>query len=132
MNIRIKRRASIPKGWPVGTYWNIYKKGRKSPIGFVGYQNQLPLVMVNVLSQYRGKGVALQAEDMLAKEIDAHGWEAHVDLDNKSSIAAHVKGGFKRIGMGFSPDWSYHRYEKEYVRDSILSRKHKYEPRVVS
>ena len=132
MDIYLRKRATTPRGWPTGTYWNIHKRGKKTPIGFVGYQKQFPLVIVNVLSQYRGKGVALQAEDMLAKKAGIPGWEAHIDLDNKSSVSAHVKGGFKRVGMGFSPDWSYHRYEKSYLGDDRIAHKHRHEPKIIS
>ena len=122
MEIRLKKKPKTFKGIrgfripPEARAWGIHAPGVKKPIGFVAYASRYPDLFIYVAPPYRGRGIAIKAENMLAQQEGRKGWIAFIDRENKSSIRAHEKGGFQMIAKGETvPDgWKYLELFKKY------------------
>ncbi len=113
MELELKKKQTGDKGpghgFAPGNYWNIFKRGGKRPIGFVGYVlggDDVKQVVIYVQPRYRGSKVATDAEDMLAEKLNLRFWDAVIGVDNIPSRRAHEKAGWRRIAEV---------YTKEYV-----------------
>lgn len=106
--ISLKRKKIGKKGpghgFSAGRYWDIFVKGRKNPVGFVGYAigkqvgvvgGESYFVQIYIKPSWRGKGIATRAEDMLAELEGIKELNATILVDNKASKKAHEKAGWK-------------------------------------
>jgi len=111
------RKFRVP---PEAKAWGIHVKNRKAPVGFIAYATRYPDLFIYIAPQFRGQGLAVQAEDLLAKQERRDGWVAFVSTSNKASIRAHKKGGFEVIAKGETvPDgWKYFEFMKSYDESS--------------
>ena len=104
----LKRKIMGPRGshgFKHGTFYDIFIEGKKASVGFVGYESA-GYLKVFIKPQHRRKGIAIQAEDQLAKQEGFEMWVTDINRDNLNSVVAHTKGGFVPAGDDF--------YIKEY------------------
>jgi len=122
MDIILKRKSKKFRGIrsfqipPDAKAWGIHVPGRRKPVGFIAYATRYPDLFIYVVPKFRGRGLATQAEDLLAKREGMPGLIAFVSQENKASVRAHKKGGFEVIAKGETvPDgWKYFEFMKEY------------------
>jgi RimJ/RimL family protein N-acetyltransferase len=81
-----------------GVYYTVSCDGESA--GVVGYipslaEKNAGFIQIVLDPKFRGKGITLIAEDMLAKKHGLKKLYAKIELSNEASIKAHLKAGFK-------------------------------------
>lgn len=81
-----------------GIYHTVIADGKK--VGIVGYipteiSKHAGFVQIAIASEFRGKGLAQQAEDLLARKYNLKELYATIKKTNIASIRAHQKAGFR-------------------------------------
>lgn len=97
----VKRTGDPGHGFGGGTYWDIHEEGKRGRRGFVGYRKDDEgdsWVEVYVEPKYRGKGIAIRAEKLLADKLKVPRMWAYIASWNKPSEKAHKRGGYTRVG----------------------------------
>lgn len=91
-------------GFGPGEYWNVYLDNRKEPVGFIGFKEDkegLKWTRIYIEPAYRGKGIAMDAIDLLAEMLHIDVLLTTVNTNNKSSHKAHKKAGWQVVDTGY-------------------------------
>ena len=80
---------------PLSKFYSVRLNGERA--GFVGYTEKLgrKWLQVAIKPKFRGRGLAARAEnELIRKEGISKAWAA-IKYDNKASVNAHLKNGFR-------------------------------------